>query len=337
MFKKLFKRATNEYKFIEVFSLYDGTKAGFPLMVKRAPKKGPTVFLVGVLHGEEVIGIEVIHRIFEYVRLKKGSLYAIPVGNMAGLSLGSRYIPYGEQSKWENLNRSFPGDKNGDPAEKIAAAIYETILETKPDLVIDLHADSHNSIPYIILERFIKNPNQKLAETTKKLAEVFGITVCNEEPLEDYLADDSENSLGGALFNFARIPAFTVELGGPTVVKESFVRVGVAGIKNILKNFDMLDEPWRPFLAKSKIKTNYPLRILILSGAFHSGKISYRAKIGSIIKKGEVIATVEDFFGKAKEIIRSPADGYLISLGYHILSFPGLVVATLAVKDEKPL
>lgn len=37
-----------EYKFIEIFSLYDGTKAGFP------------------------------HRIFEYVKLKRGSIYAIP-------------------------------------------------------------------------------------------------------------------------------------------------------------------------------------------------------------------------------------------------------------------
>ncbi|PJE69538.1 MAG: hypothetical protein COU98_01530 [Candidatus Staskawiczbacteria bacterium CG10_big_fil_rev_8_21_14_0_10_38_10] len=336
MFKKLFKRVKNEYKFIEAFSLYDGTKAGFPLMIKKSPKKGPVVFLAGVLHGEEVIGIEVIHRIFENIKLKRGTLYAIPVANMPGLSLATRFLPYGEQSKWENLNRSFPGDENGGPAEKIAATIYKTIVSTKPDLVISLHADSHNSIPYIILDRFISNPDQKLLTITKKLAEAFGITVCNEESLEDYLADDSENTLEGALFNFARIPAFTVELGGPTVVKESFVRVGVAGIKNVLETLDMLDEPWRLFLAKSKIKTNYPLKMLIISGAFHSGKISYKAKLGRKIKKGEIIATVEDIFGKVKEIIKSPADGYLISLGYHILSFPGQVVATLAVKDEKP-
>jgi predicted deacylase len=324
-------RAKIEHKFVEIFSLYDGTKAGFPLMVKRAPLPGPKVFLVGVLHGEEVIGIELIHRVFDYVKIKRGTIYAIPVANMPGLSLATRFVPYGEQSEWENLNRAFPGNERGRPVEKLAWAIYKTILDVRPDLVIDIHADSHNSIPYIILDRSIKKVNKAL-DSARKFAEHFGVTVCNEVPLKQYIDENCDSSLTGCLINYAHIPAFVVELGGPTIVKEGFLRVGMAGIKNILHSFDMLDS-WEPFVADSKIKTDFPLRILTVNAQSHSGKISYKMRYGEKIAKGQLIATIENVFGKIQEKVRAPASGWLISLGFHALSWPGLIVATLAVKD----
>lgn len=111
----------------------------------------------------------------------------------------------------------------------------------------------------------------------------------------------------------------------------------MAGIKNILKSFDMLIEKWKPFVAESRIKTDYPLRIETINALQQSGKISYKAQPGSLIKKGQLIATIEDVFGKVKEEVKASIDGYLISLGFHALSFPGLIVATLAVRDkEKP-
>lgn len=326
-------KAKIECRFVEIFNLYNGTKAGFPLMIKKAPLSGPKIFLVGVIHGEEVIGIELIHRIFKYVKLKRGSIYAIPVANIPGLSLCARNLPYGEQSEWDNLNRTFPGDKEGRPSEKLAAAIYETILKVKPNLVIDIHADSHNSIPYILIDRLIKK-NKKLMMNTRKLAEQFGVTVCNEVPLKEYIKESDDQSLTGCLFNYANIPAFVVELGGPTIVKESFLRIGKAGIMNILQNLGMLSEPWKPFVAESKIRTEYPLRIETINALHQSGKIDYKVSLGTRVKKGQLIATIEDIFGKVHEEIKAPTEGYLISLGFHVLSFPGLIVATLAVKDK---
>lgn len=116
-------------------------------------------------------------------------------------------MPYGEQSEWNNLNRIFPGNERGMPSEKLASAIYKTILEVKPDLVIDIHADSHNLIPYIILDRSLKKDN-KLKTITKKLAEQFDVTVCNEVPLKEYIDESCDKSLTGRLFNYAKIPAF---------------------------------------------------------------------------------------------------------------------------------
>lgn len=322
-----------ENKFIDVFTAYDGSRVRLPLMIKQSPNRGPKIFLIGVIHGEEVIGIEVIHRIFKNVRLKCGSIYAIPVANMAGFSLGVRTVPYGETADWGNLNRIFPGDEHGRPDEKIANAIYRTIVKSKPDLVIDLHADSHNSLPFVLLDRFVKKGSQKLLEKTRELAKVFGVTVCNDDDLENYIKDNSDKTLTGALFNYARIPAFVAELGGPVVIRESFVKIGTLGIKNVLAKLGMLDENWKFLAAKSRIREGHLLRTLTISAREQSGKINYKVKVGDSVREGGVIATIEDVFGKKQEEVLSPAAGYVISLGYQALSFPGITIATLAVAE----
>ena len=329
------KRNIMERRFIDVFTAYDGSKVRLPLMIKRSAKSGPKVFLVGVVHGEEVIGIEVIHRVFESIKLERGALFAIPVANMGGFSLGVRTVPYGESADWTNLNHIFPGKQNGSPAERIAAAIYEAITAEKPDLVIDIHADSHNSIPFILLDRLVKGKDAKLVKDTENFAEIFGVTFCNDDSPEDYLADDTEKTLSGALFNWARLPAFTVELGGPMVVKESFARIGAAGVKNVLSHLGMISA-WRTVKAKSKISAGHSLRTLTVVAPNNSGKIGYKVKAGKEVKKGETIAFLEDVFGRKQEEIKSPEDGYVISLGYQALAFPGMTIATLAIKDQTP-
>lgn len=320
-------------RFLNVFATYDGSKACLPLMIKRSPNQGPKIFLVGVIHGEEVIGIEVIHRLFKTIELKRGTMFAIPVANMAGFASGIRTIPYGEPADWSNLNRSFPGDFNGMPGERIADVIYQTILKTKPDIVIDIHADSQSSLPFVLLDRLVRGSNRKLVLKTRKLAEVFGVTVCNDSNHFTYIKDHRDKSLTGALFNYAKTPAFVVELGGPNVIKESFVQVGVAGVKNVLSAMGMLNNDWKLWAAKSKIEADYLLRTLAVSIKKYSGKISYKVKPGEKINKNQLIASIEDVFGKKQEEVFAPMDGWVISLGYQALAFPGIPIAVLAIKD----
>ncbi|MDP1718825.1 MAG: succinylglutamate desuccinylase/aspartoacylase family protein [bacterium] len=325
---------TNERKLIEVFTSFEGGKAQLPLMIKKASQKGPRVFLVGVVHGEEVVGIEVIHRIFDGVKLKRGSIHAIPVANMAGFSMGTRAVPYGESGDWINLNRAFPGDVNGRPGDKIAAAIYKTIVDAKPNLVIDIHADSHNSLPFILLDRFIEKPDAKLFKKTEEFAEAFGVTVCNDDDSESYATDGGESTLSGALFNRERLPAFTVELGGPMVINEPFVLSGVAGIRNILVKLNMLEDVVEPVVDSSKIQPGFRLRTMTVPAKETSGKIRYQAKVGDMVEKGQLLVTISDVFGRKQEEIHSPSDGFVISLGYQAISFPGMTLAILAVKDK---
>ncbi len=325
-------------RFVNVFELIDNAPVRIPWMVMRGEKPGPSVVLNAAIHGEEVVGTAVIHRIFREVRLVRGTLYAIPAANMQGLSQGFRFVPLGETTKWGNLNREFPGDPSGDPAERIAWAIYHKIssIRPAPTVVVDLHADAPESLAYILLDRFIRRANKSLASRTKALAENFGITVCNDDTLKEYSADDGERTLTGALYNFAHIPAFVAELGGPNVVYKKFEDLGVMGVKNILNALGMLKNFWEPRVDESKITTKYILRTYALAAGERSGFASYEVKLGDEVLKGERIATIADIFGKVKRVVRSPRHGFVISLGYATVTQPGAILAMLAVRDQNP-
>lgn len=327
-----------EKKFIDVFEMVDGSIHRIPLMIKRGPEKGPKLFLTAVLHGEEVTGMEIVHRLFEQIKLRQGTLYAFPVVNLAGFQFGVRYYPYYDADPssldYPNLNRVFPGEADGAPVERLAYVVYQTIADTNPDLLIDLHCDAPNSIAYIPMDRLVLRPDKNLELKTRRLAEVFGVTVCVDDTPEGYVEGLGERTLTGAVFNRLRIPAFVVELGGPRVIRENFVRMGTNGLKNILSALGMLDGPWEPWESDAKIKVDYPLRTHLISVSRGFGKMSYRVRVGRFIRASELIATVEDTFGEKKEEVRADRDGFVLSLGYQVLSSPGMPAATLAVKDE---
>lgn len=325
-----------EKRFIDVFEMVDGSIHRLPFMIKRGPTKGPKLFLTAVIHGEEVTGMEVVHRIFGQVRLERGAIYAFPAVNLAGFQFGTRYYPYADITSTEqpNLNLVFPGKIDGAPVERVANAVYRVIGELKPDLLVDLHCDAHNSIAYILLERSISKPDEELGRRTRKLAEVFGVTVCTEDTPEGYVEDLGEKTVTGAAYNKLKIPCFTVELGGPEIIQESFVRAGTSGLKNVLDMLGMLKDPWKRWESVTKIKVDYPLRTHSILVSHKFGKISYKVKVGQFLRTGELVATIEDIFGDKKEELRADEDGFVLALGYQVISFPGLPAATLAVKDE---
>ncbi len=325
-------------RFVNVFELIDNAPVRIPWMVMRGEKAGPSVVLVGAVHGEEVVGTAVIHRIFKEANLSRGALYAIPAANMQGLSQGFRLVPLGETTKWGNLNREFPGDPSGDPAERIAWAIYDKIIKIKPapTVVIDLHADAPKSLAYSLLDRFVRRPNKLLVKRTEGLAKIFGITVCNDDTLKEYIADDGERTLTGALYNFAHVPAFVAELGGPNVVHKKFEDLGVMGVKNILNHLGMLKSFWEPKIDESRIDVKYKLRTYAIIASERSGFANYEVELGDEVNKGDRIATIADIFGKVKRVVRASRHGFVLSLGYATVTQPGAILAMLAVRESEP-
>ena len=66
--------------------------------------------------------------------LKKGKLIIISPANSNGAKNSTRYV-----KDRLDLNRSFPGDKNGNAAEVIADEIYNRVKESGACLLLDLH------------------------------------------------------------------------------------------------------------------------------------------------------------------------------------------------------
>lgn len=315
-------------------------------MIERAKEPGPTIWLCGATHGNEVTGIEVIHRIFNFLKrnpLKKGTLYAAPVINPLGFEMVRRENPYDEA----DINRNFPGDSAGDTTERLTNVVFNGIVETKPDLVIDLHSDTLNSIPYAIVDR-PTGTRAGIVETLEKswgLAEKFGVTVTYDLEAEGFKKYNLDKSLTAALTNRVQIPAFLVELGGPNVIHESFVRIGTRGVKNILAHFDMISLDEEPWVSETKIKTDGRLELTEDAISNEAGIIEYLVKPGEFIRAGEPLAQINNIIGKIEETILAKRDCYIISLIDQSVSFPGNIIITTAIvpkslkeeakKDEK--
>ncbi|OHB21451.1 MAG: hypothetical protein A2939_01020 [Parcubacteria group bacterium RIFCSPLOWO2_01_FULL_48_18] len=320
-----------EYAYVDIFELVDESSLRAPLMIKKAPEAGPRVFLVGGIHGDEVVGLEVIHRVFDNVDLKKGTVYAMPIVNMLGFELVQREVPYDRK----DLNRVFPGDASGELSERIAHGIFQFIKKAEPDIVLDIHNDAFNSIPFILIDWVLRS-DHSFEKRLEEHADVFGLTHCYDNSREEYLKDDMHHSLTGALVNEARIAALTVELGGGREFNESMVRAGTSGIKNILHRLGMIaDDRYEPWVSPTKIAAPYTFMDKPIYTKQKSGVISHRVKPGEFVKGGQLIGVVKDIFGRKREEVLSPDDGYILSLGYSVISYPGSLLAILAVKKER--
>src|ERR1044071_5822405 len=80
---------------IPVARLFDNTPMNIPVEVVRGHEEGPTMFVSGAIHGDEVIGTEIIKRLLARKELHKlkGTLIGIPIVNPFGYNNNTRYLP----------------------------------------------------------------------------------------------------------------------------------------------------------------------------------------------------------------------------------------------------
>src|SRR5271156_4476471 len=110
---------------LKVSESYLSQAIQIPVTVIRGRKAGPTAFVVGAIHGDEINGADIVRRLIFDVDHEKisGTLIAIPVVNITGFLAQTRYLPY-----HRDLNRFFPGNRRGNNAERFAYRIFKEIV-----------------------------------------------------------------------------------------------------------------------------------------------------------------------------------------------------------------
>jgi predicted deacylase len=127
--------------------LPSGTELSLSIEVIHGHRPGPTVWLSGAVHGDEIVGVEIIRRVLEQVdaRSLAGTLIAIPVVNVFGFVSESRYLP-----DRRDLNRCFPGSRRGPLASRLARLFVDHVVAAS-DFGIDFHAgsDDRTNLPQL--------------------------------------------------------------------------------------------------------------------------------------------------------------------------------------------
>lgn len=95
-------------------------------------KRGPTLFIISGIHGNEVAGVNALEN-YNF-NLSKGRVILIKRGSADALNQGVRYPYY-----LQDLNRCFPGVRHGRETERLAYEMFNVIKKYQPNLVLDLH------------------------------------------------------------------------------------------------------------------------------------------------------------------------------------------------------
>lgn len=281
----------------------------------------PSVLLVCGMHGDEITGLLVVKKLLEEIELKRGTLAVIPSTNPLGQALGIRENP----TDRKDLNRVYPGDKQGELGERIAYKIHKEAKNY--DLVVDLHAfPTHTPIMGILIEGKDKKIRQQILEYLGILRPDVIWSIDTKKKLEE----KTSGSLCESLVKKGKV-ALALEIPWHSWMTERQITKVVKSIKNLLNHLGVLDEKATSPERKREIPVVERVKITPNS----AGVLEPKKKLLKRVKKDEVIATVTSIRTLKMESVRSPTDGILINISGPNLVNTGDVVAAIGKIIER--
>lgn len=275
---------------INIARLPSHTLIDTPIYVYRSLEDGPVLALIAGMHGDELNGMEIVRRILDrgLHKVMRGTVVCMPVINIYGFLNYSREVPDGK-----DVNRSFPGRKNGSLASRVAYYLMHDVIPFI-DCGIDFHTGGamRSNYPQV---RAVLRDDQNLA-----LANAFSAPFTIDTPFRP-------NSLRReAARKEKRIIVF--EGGESLRFDPHAIEEGVAGTLRLMKHLNMIDDAPDPAGQNRVIWNTSWIR------AKHAGLFQPNIQCGQLVHRGEWVGTITDPFGEFKEEIRASRTGYVIGL-----------------------
>lgn len=282
---------------------------------------GPRVAVIAGIHGDELEGLYVCHRIADWLeRLAetrphalRGQVDLIPALNPLGIDTLERFVPVFDA----DLNRNFPGDAEGLLPQRIASAAMRAL--TGAALVIDIHASNVflREIPQVRI-------NQDFAGTLVPLAQGMNLDLIWLHGAVTVLEATIAHSL-----NSTETPCLVVEMGVGMRITPAFTDQLLIGILNVWRQLGVLaaDLDLAPPTHAPLIADDYNVHYLNAetSGLFvpaveHWMGVRHEQPLGHIISPHSGAALAE---------VRSPVDGILFTLREYPAVYEGSLMARI--------
>lgn len=191
---------------------------------------GPTVLLTAGNHGDEYEGQLALLKFLNAVEPAQiaGRLIVVPSLNYPAAMAGTRTSPLDDG----NLNRAFPGARDGTPTQMIAHYV-ETVLLPMVQIGLDMHSGG-SSLEYVpaSLSRWPDDPAQR--EHLLALHRTFGADVAL---IAETAQDDRTLSAAGLRSGGLH---FACEIGGGGTVTAHSLAVAERGLRNFLAHVGVL-------------------------------------------------------------------------------------------------
>ncbi len=277
---------------------------------------GPTVLLIAGNHGDEYEGLIALLRLARELAPEQvaGRVIVLPALNIPAVRAGTRLSPI----DGGNLNRLFPGRRDGTVTAMIAHYVHSELLP-QADIVIDLHSGGRtlDFVPCAVMHEL---PDRDLTRRTLDAVRAFGAPVALV--LQEI---DSEGMLDTAVEDMGKV-FISSELGGAGGSTPERVAVTEMGVRNVLCHFGVLaseaaTREARELEPTRLMHTPEPSCFIVAEGP---GLGEFLVELGGVVMAGDPVAMVHDFEAPAREpvVYRAARAGTLI--GRH---WPGLVAS----------
>lgn len=285
-----------------------------PLLVARGAEAGPKLLLTSAVHGDELNGISVIHRLIQSIDVTalSGTLVVVPGVNQPGMNANNRhFVSSDEGGNMADLNRLFPGRLDGgNAADRYVGQLWHRIFKNNADYAVDLHTQTRGSdYPLFVFADF-RNP------TSRQMAFDLAPDIIKNDRGQD-------GTLETALLR-AGVPSVTLEVGGPKRWQPDLVARSVSGLQNLMKGIGMLqgdkvDPVVEPIVGATSVNVYTDV------GGFAYIHVGLKERI----QKGQKVATMVDAYGQELASYYAPRDGVVLSVATDPLREPGAMLVRI--------
>ena len=282
---------------------------------------GPRVAVIAGIHGDELEGLYVCHRLAAWLEqlaethphALRGCVDIIPAMNPLGIDTLERFVPVFDA----DLNRNFPGDAEGLLPQRLAAAAMRALSGAA--LVLDIHASNIflREIPQVRI-------NQDFAATLVPLAQGMNLDLIWLHGAVTVLEATVAHSL-----NSQGTPCLVVEMGVGMRITPSFTEQLLVGILSVWRQLGVLaadlqlEAPTHAPLIADDHNVHYlnaDTSGLFVPSIEHWMAVRRGERLGSIISphRGGVLSEVQ-----------SPVDGVLFTLREYPAVYEGSLLARI--------
>jgi predicted deacylase len=251
-----------------------------------------------------------------------GRIIAIPALNLPAFLAGTRTSPIDSL----NLNRCFPGNRNGSPTEMIAHYV-ETTLLPQADYCFDFHAGgaSLNYLPTLIVDA---------SAAEEWGAELERFVAAFQPPRVLYMNMLGEDRVIAAAARRNRVRFVTGEFGGAATVNLDGLAILASGLPQALSAIGILKD----INPNARASVCAPIQRLSVKGSAHyvfapkPGIFEPRFKLGDSVEAGQVAGYIHDPLApwQAPEEIRFEEQGVALCIRTGALVAAGDCLAHLA-------
>ena len=260
-----------------------------PVLVAKGGKPGPTFGLTAALHGDELNGIAVIHRLFANLDVEKlrGNVVGAVILNLPGYFGQMRHFGDGA-----DLNHLFPGKADGNDSQVWTHRLMDRII-CKLDMLVDLHTASFGRVNSLYVRADMSNP------VVAQMARLQRPQIILDNPPSDTTLRGAAQELG--------INAVTVEIGDPQRFQQAMIRRSLTGVRAVMAEHG---------LTRRRKPVDLPPTIVCGSSSWSytdsGGLLEVFPKVTERVQEGEVVARLTNVFGDLTREYRAATDGIVI-------------------------